>query len=314
MSLLTYIEKIYAKKIRNRIQAKYIRKKYRLDEKNYFSGPENASCDIAIAAIFKGEDQYLREWIEFHRIVGVSHFFLYDNGDSESSRKILAPYIEKGIVTYITFPEFQEDILRKKYGGINFSRLSMQNLAMGDCVKNYSGRFKWLVKIDIDEFLYPLPPYETLTDVFDLLDSKRIKGMSFRASRFGPSGQEKNSSLPVIERFTKRYPRYDFNWKVAGKSTCIDSSAGYQTCHRFFYRFNPLKKELGDEITSRYLHLNHYYIKSREEYLAKIEYHSSGHKAGKENPEKWPNAERDASLEDEKLIFRFLSRLKEALA
>ena len=313
MSLLTYTEKLYAKIIRNRRQAAYIRRKYQLDEKNYFSGPENAYYNIVIAAIFKGEDQYLKEWIEFHLIVGVEHFFLYDNGDSESSRKILKPYIEKGIVTYIPFPEFHEDLLRNTYGGINFSRLSMQNLAMGDCVKNYSNRFKWLVKTDIDEFLYPLPPYKTLTEVFSLLDSKKIKGMAFRASRFGPSGQEKNSSLPVIERFIKRYPDYDRNWKVAGKSSCIDSSAGYQTCHRFFYKFNPLKKELHDEETSKYIHLNHYYIKSKEEYLAKIEFHSSGHKAGKENADKWPKADREASFEDEKQIFRFLEKLKDNL-
>ena len=313
MSLFTYAEKLYAKIIRNRLQAAYIRKKYDLDEKNYFSGPDNAYYNIVIAAIFKGEDQYLKEWIEFHRIVGVEHFFLYDNGDSESSRKILKPYIEKGIVTYIPFPEFPEKILRNTYGGINFSRLSMQNLAMGDCVWNYSNRFKWLIKTDIDEFLYPLAPYEKLTEVFDILDSKKIKGMAFRASRFGPSGQEENSSLPVIERFTKRYPRYDRNWKVAGKSSCIDSSAGYQTCHRFFYRFNLLKKELSDEITSKYVHLNHYYIKSKEEYLAKIEFHSAGHKAGKENADKWPKANKDASFDDEKQIFRFLEKLKENL-
>ena len=66
-------------------------------------------------------------------------------------------------------------------------------------------------------------------------------------------------------------------------------------------------------MTSKYIHLNHYYIKSREEYLAKIEYHSAGHKAGKENAEKWPRADRDASFDDEKQIFRFLDRLKENL-
>ncbi len=125
-------------------------------------------------------------------------------------------------------------ILRNKYGGRNFSRLSMQNLGMGDCVKINSQHFKWLVKIDIDEFLYPLSPYENLLDVFNLLDSKKVKGMAFRASRFGPSGQEKNSDLLVIERFTKRYEKFDSNWKVAGKSSCLDSTAGYHTCHRFF--------------------------------------------------------------------------------
>ena len=313
MAIFTPFKKLYIKYIGNRRNAHYIRMKYTLNDENYFTGDENACFNIAIAAIFKGEDQYLKEWIEFHLITGVEHFFLYDNGDCESSRNILKPYIEKGIVTYIPFPEFPEKILRSSYGKENFSKLSMQNLAMGDCVINYSRHFNWLVKIDIDEFLYPLPPYESLSDVFRLLDGENIKGMAFRASRFGPSGQEKNSALPVIERFTKRYPAWDRNWKVAGKSSCIAEGTGYHTCHKFFYTFNPFKKELDDEITSEYIHLNHYYIKSREEYLAKIEYHSAGHKAGKEKADKWPDADKKANFDDERQIFRFLDRLKERL-
>jgi hypothetical protein len=31
---------------------------------------------VSIAAIFKDEAHYLREWIEFHNMLGVEHFFL----------------------------------------------------------------------------------------------------------------------------------------------------------------------------------------------------------------------------------------------
>jgi hypothetical protein len=34
-------------------------------------------------AIFKDEASYLPEWFEFHRLVGVERFFLYDNGSSD---------------------------------------------------------------------------------------------------------------------------------------------------------------------------------------------------------------------------------------
>ena len=34
---------------------------------------------VSICAIFKNEAKYLREWIEFHKIVGVEHFYLYNN-------------------------------------------------------------------------------------------------------------------------------------------------------------------------------------------------------------------------------------------
>ena len=42
------------------------------------------------------------EWIEFHRLVGVERFFLYDNGSTDDHREVLAPYVEEGIVTCTT--------------------------------------------------------------------------------------------------------------------------------------------------------------------------------------------------------------------
>jgi hypothetical protein len=35
---------------------------------------------LSICAIFRHEAPYLREWIEFHKLIGAERFFLYDNG------------------------------------------------------------------------------------------------------------------------------------------------------------------------------------------------------------------------------------------
>jgi len=42
------------------------------------------SAYLSICAIFKDEAPYLPEWIEFHRLVGVERFFLYDNGSGDA--------------------------------------------------------------------------------------------------------------------------------------------------------------------------------------------------------------------------------------
>ena len=34
---------------------------------------------LSICAIYRDEAFYLREWLEFHRLVGVERFFLYHN-------------------------------------------------------------------------------------------------------------------------------------------------------------------------------------------------------------------------------------------
>ncbi len=48
---------------------------------------------MSLCAIFKDEADYLREWIEFHRIVGVEHFYLYNNSNcsatADFSKKVI---------------------------------------------------------------------------------------------------------------------------------------------------------------------------------------------------------------------------------
>jgi len=40
---------------------------------------DRAKVDLAVTAIYRWEADYLREWVAFHRLVGVERFFLYDN-------------------------------------------------------------------------------------------------------------------------------------------------------------------------------------------------------------------------------------------
>ena len=56
---------------------------------------------VSIGAIFKNEALYLKEWIEFHRIVGVEHFYLYNNNSDDNYREVLEPYIKRNIVTLV---------------------------------------------------------------------------------------------------------------------------------------------------------------------------------------------------------------------
>ena len=39
----------------------------------------NKKYKISICGIFKNESCFLKEWIEYHEILGVEHFYLYNN-------------------------------------------------------------------------------------------------------------------------------------------------------------------------------------------------------------------------------------------
>src|SRR4051812_43400023 len=59
---------------------------------------------LVACAIFQNETFFLREWIEYHRIVGVEHFYLYNNLSTDNYLEILQPYIAEGIVELFDWP------------------------------------------------------------------------------------------------------------------------------------------------------------------------------------------------------------------
>src|SRR4029077_12293973 len=61
--------------------------------------------NFSICAIFKNEAAYFREWLEYNLLIGVDHFYLYNNGSTDESASILEPYIQKGVVTLIDWPD-----------------------------------------------------------------------------------------------------------------------------------------------------------------------------------------------------------------
>ncbi len=54
--------------------------------------------ELGAACIFKDCASLLKEWIEYHRMVGVEHFWLYNNSSTDNYAEILKPYIKEGII------------------------------------------------------------------------------------------------------------------------------------------------------------------------------------------------------------------------
>lgn len=98
---------------------------------------------LAIAAIFRNEARWMREWIEYHRLVGVDHFFLYNNHSQDRFRDVLRPYRKARLVTLLDLPmpnPFKRWQVKAYFDALQRSR---------DC-------FTWLAAMDLDEFLCPI--------------------------------------------------------------------------------------------------------------------------------------------------------------
>lgn len=108
--------------------------------------------DLCIGAMFRNEARWMKEWIEYHRLIGVQHFYLYDNDSEDNFLDVLAPYIQQGIVELIPWKRGQVPFTDRPgepdwYG--------YQGTAYENCIKRCMHKTTWLAIIDLDEFIVP---------------------------------------------------------------------------------------------------------------------------------------------------------------
>lgn len=109
--------------------------------------------NLSVCAFIKNESHYLREWIEYHRLVGVDHFYLYDNASQDKSSILLAPYIKQGVVTRIYWP----DRIKQDEEQLEHWMLSTKLHAYEHAAKYRAlNETRWLVILDVDEYLVPV--------------------------------------------------------------------------------------------------------------------------------------------------------------
>ena len=228
---------------------------------------EQKQYRVAICAIFKNEAPYLREWIEFHKIVGVDHFYMYNNNSTDHFEEVLKPYVESGDVTLIPWP---------------YDQAQMQ--CYKDCVKRFRHETKWLGFIDLDEFVVP----KSTDDIYTFLRPfERSRGsVAIYWRLFGSSGRfDRSLDGLVTEDFTVCWNKYCNIGKCFYNTAFdFDGESDRNKClhHNFWANrdgrnYPPVN--LFDRVCLGYRHkadaedfpiqINHYFTKSYMEYATK---------------------------------------------
>ena len=98
---------------------------------------------IAVCTRLKNEAIYLTEWLEFHLIAGVGHFYIFDDGSTDATLDVLAPYERRGIVTVQRGVDHSHDADHGRFGHRD------------QCIAENRANATWIAMIDADEFLFP---------------------------------------------------------------------------------------------------------------------------------------------------------------
>lgn len=224
---------------------------------------------LSFVACVYNESRYIEEWIEYHRLVGVEKFYIFDNGSTDNTRELLQKYIDKGIVEYEFFPG-------------KGKQLDMYYAGLRKCKRDS----KYVGFIDLDEFVVPTDSNKNLVEVLDerFMHFPGMAVLSMNWLVFGSSGHKTRPEGLVIENYTNR-AEYDSTTNRLLKFICNPRLIkGCLTSPHFAYLRNDKLKQLnekGIEIDSPwndypnntydYIRVNHYYGKSEEDCRAKFE-------------------------------------------
>jgi hypothetical protein len=268
------------------------------------TGSEAPRYDLTIAAIFKNENLYIREWLEFHILVGVGHFYLYDNDGGDEVQQILKPYIEAGYVTRHPWTQFDGG---KHDRATPLKQRNKNHMAFGHAAKHYQDQFRWIMKIDIDEFLFPLVG-DTMPPLLEQYDRSKVKGLRIPRVNFGDNGHEARPDMLLGEAYTLREETYS-DHKDLGNSRFMNSNDRTNSAHAWGYKWWKVGRMVRESEIDQF-RVNHYYTKSLDEWLTR-QNTSGGRPMTKEGFE-MKNEGRNA-VEDESML-RFIPGIKQALA
>jgi Glycosyltransferase family 92 len=148
---------------------------------------------------FRNEARWLPEWLEYHLLVGVEHFYLMDHLSTDYPQGALEPYIQRGQVTLLHW----EEELPSPGSGQDHSQVFV---TMGNSVlAQYRHETRWLAVIDSDEFLVPAP---TLKLVQILAGFEQYPAVAVNWQLFGTSSVAKiPTDRLLLESLTMRAPR-----------------------------------------------------------------------------------------------------------
>jgi hypothetical protein len=209
---------------------------------------------LSVCAIYRDEAPYLAEWIEFHKLVGVERFYLFNNLSSDNHREVLAPYIEEGTVVVEDWPGDRPDFPAQ--AKCNFH-----------CVEQHRDETRWLAFIDLDEFLFA-PTGRPIGEL--LVEFEHASAVWITVAPFGSSGNRSKPSGLVIENYTQRGDGVDPMFimkRIANPRRIVAAGVSPQA-----YSEGPLvntdgeivSKLMGPPLLSK-LRINHYFTKSEEE-------------------------------------------------
>ena len=238
---------------------------------------------VAICGIGKFEEDYLLEWVEHYKNIGVDNIIFFDNSNEGDYRQysVLKKYIDNGFVIY------KDDFLGEKGGKIQIN-------AYEKCLIEYSSFYNWIGFFDVDEFI----ELDTYKNIKDFLFCKKFLNHSAIAIKwkiYDDNGIvykddnrccEERFILPKINRKYMKFKTFVNTDKIKKKKVVsVHHIIKGKKCdfNGIDIIYHPTNNNLALCEKEEKIFIKHYKWKSIEEFIRKIERGDINGREGFEN-------------------------------
>ena len=264
----------------------------------------NGKYNIVFCTIFKNEARFFKEWISYHNMIGVDHFYLYNNNSTDNYKEVLQPFVDKGIVTIIDWPQIPGQFTAYKHWYDNYRR---------DC--------NWCSFLDLDEFICPKYDYniKSWLKKFSKYPVIKIDWLMFGTSTI----LEHDDNKPVIEQYTHCWNKkgrigkelYNCYYDIAYFNNTMHHVLSVKYKGIVIPPFNDSGNICINYTTQRYgsnsgsIQINHYYSRAYDILSQKLTKGDSAFIVGNKDSQPYWQREMNCSSVDY-TIQRFLLQLK----
>ncbi len=266
--------------------------------------------EFSICAIFRDEAPYLKEWIEFHKIMGTDHFYLFNNDSSDHYMEVLQPYIASEEVELIDWPSPPDE-----------DWTPYQEKAYQLCLEASRHITRWLAFLDLDEFLVPLQD----CTVLDFLHQHEDAGVILAYWRtFGTSFIPKIPADTLLtECLIRTHPPLAKGEMCYGKPivkphriSYINIHSGRSDSHETYYAHPGYADDWNREkihATQPELRINHYWTRDEKFLLSVKRERRERYERRPWNDKKIQALRQAYNEEEDRAIWRWIPELRQRL-
>ena len=218
---------------------------------------------FAMCLITKNENENLAEWIEYHKRMGSSKFYIFDHNSTVPLLNGIQQYVTSGLVEYFYFTDF---------GNVNSAP---QIIVYDRCLRLFGNRHKFIGFLDIDEFIVVKNNSLKIPDI--LSEYEEYSSVALDWMMFGSSGHVVQPPGGVLGNYEKCF-------KTGHVKNIVNPSLGARVSgNPHYFTHAPGKfavsmhnttvpEHIDESFHDGYdkMYINHYNTKSLSEFIAKM--------------------------------------------